>query len=224
MLWDELLASLEGSPVRLMKSEHSPDHRGLRMAHRSIPVSLSETEFNYLTKYIVDHDLKCGFDLATAFGVSALSMGLGLKATGGRLLSMDSYHEELSQAQPIGVSAGDLFKDADGYRMAAWLVKKFDVPVTLKCGWSPTDTVREIKEMFGKGKLDVVFLDCPKSDEDLERDLGSLAGLLAPRFAVFVHDTHTMERPSEVAEKILGVKMVNVIPQQRFAFMCISNL
>ena len=109
MLWDELLVELDGAPVQVVKSEHSPDHRGLRMAHRAIPVSLSETEFNYLHDFIVDHRLQCGFDLATAFGISALAMGTALKKTGGRLLSMDSYHEEQSQAQPLGISAGSSF-------------------------------------------------------------------------------------------------------------------
>ncbi len=80
------------------------------MAHRSIPVSLSETEFNYLSQFIVEHNLTAGFDLATAFGISALAIGLGLKKTGGRLLSMDSYREEESQDQPIGLSDGDVFQ------------------------------------------------------------------------------------------------------------------
>jgi hypothetical protein len=71
--------------------------------------------------------------------------------------------------------------------------------------------------------LDVVFLDCPKSDADLVRDLESLHGLLAPRFAVFVHDTHIMREPSEIARRILGQPMVNVLPRQRFPFMLISN-
>jgi len=226
MLWDELLARIADAPIKIVKSEHSPDHRGLRMAQRSIPVSLSETEFNFLTQFIVDHRLTCGFDLATAFGISALSMGLGLKATGGRLLSMDSYHEEYAQDQPIGISQGALFENADGYKSAQWLMQRFELTqtVTLKCGWSPTDTVREIEALFGKGRLDIVFLDCPKSDEDLVRDLGSLKGLLAPKFAIFVHDTHTMKEPSAIAQRLIGMGMVNVLPKQRFPFMCISNL
>ena len=67
--------------------------------------------------------------------------------------------------------------------MASWLVQKYDLAgtVTLKCGWSPTDTVREIRRLFGPNRLDIAFLDCPKTDDDLARDLLSLANILRRR-------------------------------------------
>lgn len=66
----------------------------LRMYDTPFPLSIKEPEFIYLTEYIVANKLTRGFEVATAFGISALAAATGFAETGGRLISMDAYVEE----------------------------------------------------------------------------------------------------------------------------------
>ena len=226
MTWDELLSQLDGAPVQLVRSKHHPDHKGLHMAHKPLPVSISEDEFNYLHDFVIAHRLTRGFDLATGLGISALAMGLGMKANRGRVYTMDSFLEEHKQEQPIGDFAQDLLLNgsdhlqSDGYRMADWFNGAFDVEILCWRGRSPDD----IEQNFHGEKFDCVMLDCPKCDADLERDLNALKPHLADKYAMFIHDSHTMPHGAEIVKRILGRDWVNVLPDQRFPFMLVNAL
>jgi hypothetical protein len=226
MTWDDLLEECKDAPVKIKKSTGNQFHLGLCMVDHGIPISISQTEFATIYNFILKHKLKKGFDLATAFGISALAMGLAIKQNRGWLLSMDSYKEEKSKEQPIGIREGELYKQSDGYIMASWLINHFklDEHVTLDCGWSPIDTSRRIEDLFGKNALDVVVLDCPKSDDDFIRDLSSLVPFLADKFAIFVHDTHVIPNADKISYDLLGLHMTNILPNQKYPFMLITNL
>lgn len=228
IIFDELIALCgkdKTQPFCLQRSRHHPGHAGLHMVHRHLPVSISEVECNYLHDFIVKHQLQRGFDLATGFGVSVLAMATAMKQTGGHVISMDSYEEEFTQIQPVGVSAAFSYA-GDGYHLARWLLSKhgLDEFATVGLGMSPSDIPNSILNRFASKGVDVVFLDCPKSDPDFVRDLIALKPFLSDDYAILVHDTHTMMHPSEMTKAILGREMVNVLPDQTFPLMCVSNL
>lgn len=188
--WNELLIKFESFSNYKLRRWEIPEHNGLHGASE-LPVSINESEFNFIKDYIVEHNLISGFDLSTGVGIGALAMGLGMKETGGRAVSFDAYQEEQTGVVPeVPTAELPAYQDADGYRIASDLLRLYGVDdrVELRIGWSPTDTVRYFDE--NDSRFDVVLLDCPKTMWDLCRDIGSLSGRLADRYAIFIHDTH----------------------------------
>lgn len=164
-------------------------HYGLSIDSK-LPFSISEYEFNYMKEFILQNNLKNGFELATGIGVSTIALGYSLGLNGGKLLSVDSYLEEETQNQPIGMN--EKSSNNIPYLNNKNLLQIFEVSdnVILKKGISPIDCINFIKEYFSE-KLDFVFLDCPKSYSDYVRDIEYVYDFLnKERFAIFVHDTH----------------------------------
>src|SRR4051794_33318627 len=74
--------------------EHAPEKSSLKMRAHHLPWSITEREGHFIAEFIQRHKLKRGFEVATAFGVSALYAATGLKSNDGLLVTMDIYAEE----------------------------------------------------------------------------------------------------------------------------------
>jgi len=158
-----------------------------------LPFSISENEFNYMKDFILKCNLKNGFELATGGGISTISIGYALKENGGKLLSIDSYEEEIKQKQPTGNNQIEIENSVD-FENNKKLMNLFNLNnVILKKGWSPNNCIYNIEKYFDK--LDFIFLDCPKTDQDFIRDIKYLINYLDEKYAIFVHDTHVMRPP-----------------------------
>lgn len=186
------------------------DHKGLSRDGK-LPYSISVYEFNYMKNFIIKNNLNNGYELATGTAISTIAIGWALKQNEGKLLSLDSYMECEVQAVPIGAKNGqftetDITKDI--IKQNQQLVDLFELRnVFLKKGWSPEDTKKYIKEIFGEEKIDFVFLDCPKSLSDFVRDAGFLREVLADKYAIFVHDTfcYPLDEFNRLAKQIFSI-------------------
>ena len=166
----------------------------LRLNNHLFPWSLSEQEANILYDCIIKYNLKSGFEIATAFGISSTFMGLALKETSGKLVTMDAYIEEVyngeSEMNDYDVNDEKTFENADGYKMANKLIEYFKIKefVNLKIGWSPTDTGRVIEEVHGSNKLDFAFIDGGHSAEQIQYDTEAIMEYLDEDCVLFYHD------------------------------------
>lgn len=171
------------APARYYKDKGS-----IRIPQPNSPYSIRENEFNFLETFIVEHNLKSGFELGNAFGVSTVAIGSGFKRTGGHLVSMDAYTEEKNQAYTYQGSKSDIYFDAVGYKSAKFLMKEFDLEgtVDLVQGWSPNDTHQALKGRT----LDFAFIDAMHDDISVVADLTSVLPFLGSHYAIFLHDVH----------------------------------
>ena len=189
--FQELLENInKESPVKLTIDPKNDLHLGICLEKFPLPVSINEPEFNYMKDFIIKHNLKTGIELATGTGISTLSIGLGMKETGGSLMSMDAYLEEKTQQQPMNTKNQNSYLDSNCYKIANYMKELYNLneTVSLKVGLSPHDLIKEIENI--NQKVDFVFLDCPKNDQDYERDIKAVYPYLSEKFAIFVHDTH----------------------------------
>ena len=76
--------------------QYIKDNNGkiLRMINCEEPGTITEYEANWIIQYIIDNNLKFGFEVGSGFGFSSIAFGLGFKETRGKLITMDSYIEE----------------------------------------------------------------------------------------------------------------------------------
>ncbi len=194
-------------------------HTGIKMISRKFPISINESEFNHIFNFIVDNGLKNGFELSTGTGISTIAIGSALKETRGHLITLDSYYEELtgiSENIPVGSYTPEQIakvkERSDCYKFVNDIVQllELDSVVQVEIGWSPGDSTASIQK---RGTLlDFVFLDCPKDDEEFERDIRSLKPYInMDKFAIFVHDTHTYNQKSfDLIKEIFGTEMVQI--------------
>lgn len=189
-------------------------HHTLRLSNHLYPWSLTEQEAKILYDCIVKYDLKKGFEVATAFGISSTFIGLGFQETKGKLVTMDAYIEESfngeNETSNYGVNDEKTFENADGYRMASNLIDYFKLNdfVDLKVGWSPTDTGRIIEEVHGDGKLDFVFIDGGHSAEQIHYDTEAIMNYLSEDCIIFYHDHFS-----------LAGETIIYLNKQKFKFM-----
>jgi len=182
--------------------KYHPENGSLRMVNHNMPLSIKNDEFAFIKDFVVENNLKRGYEIATAFGVSATAFGLGLKETGGRMVTMDAYIEEQYNDCSAYRNKKGTYQDADGYKSMQFLIDTFDlhdiiIPVV---GWSPDDTADAITSVFGEEKLDFVFIDALHYDEAVIADVNSVLPFLDDRYAIFFHDVHCF---SENVEKFL---------------------
>jgi predicted O-methyltransferase YrrM len=162
----------------------------ISMVGHKFPVSIRESEFEFLKNFIIKYDLKNGFELATAFGISAIALGLGFKQTGGHLLTMDCYVEEHHDSNLYDVYGVPYhYENTDGWKSANYLIEHFRLKknVTPKYGWSPGDTGSVISQVLTK-KIDFIFLDAGHYTKQIMMDLGALKPWLADEYVIILHD------------------------------------
>ena len=160
------------------------------------PWSLKEVEFTIMRDTVRNNKLLRGYEVATAFGISTLGIGLGFKETGGKLVTMDAYIEENSvDGSAYRYEFNKKYYDSKGYRSVQNLIKEFALQdcVFPTVGWSPLDTYQSLSGTFdlGQEKLDFVFIDAGHWNEALYQDVQSVLPFLnKDRYVIFVHDTH----------------------------------
>ncbi len=176
----------------------------LIMKKHGNPGSISKKEFEYLENYITRHNYKRGYELATAFGISALAAGLGFKQTNGRLISVDAYIEEHYGCATKYQDKCEIYTNADGYKVANYLAKKFNIEnhVSFHYGWSPRDIPEILSRELNGDKLDYVFIDAQHYDDCVIADIDVVIPYLATNFTLFFHDVHCFT--SKFTDFLLG--------------------
>jgi hypothetical protein len=213
----------------LVEVDHGENnaHKALKMNNHDLPISISEKEINYLINYIDRNQLKIGFDLATAFGISALAISLGVQKNNGYVLSMDSYLEEQNQKMPYGTTTlNPNWQESDGYKTANYIKNSFQLDhLTLKAGVNPVDTFGILKDFTDQyGKIDIAVIDCPKDDNDFIATWEILYKFLNDKFAVFVHDTHAFNGAALThLQNKYNLSWFNVQPEEKYPFVVIER-
>jgi predicted O-methyltransferase YrrM len=165
----------------------------LKLTNHFHPWSLRESEAKIVYDLILKNDIKRGFEIATAFGISSTVIGQALNKTNGKLVTMDAYVEEhfnQSSQYDINTKLVKTQETADGYRMASNLVKALDLSenVFLEIGWSPTDVPSAITKHFGNSKLDFAFIDGGHSEEQIHADVNVILQFMDDNCIMFFHD------------------------------------
>ena len=213
----DYLKNLKSGPVFY---EDAPNGftRNLKMVGHDFPYSIKPTEFSFLKSLVIDYDLKNGYEVATAFGISALAAGLGFKETGGKLVTMDAYVEESVNSHWSYQGNGpSVHHDTDGYKSAKFLMEHFSLKdnVFLEVGWSPDDTESCIRKHITE-PLDYVFLDGGHFPGQFIQDLESIRPLLADEYVLVLHDNFPKMFTPEVIEYLdntFGKQPDIILPQ-----------
>ena len=186
----------------------------MNMIGHNFPVSIRQREFEFLKETIIKYNLKNGFELATAFGVSATALGLGFKQTGGKLITMDAYIEENLQDHRYDGANYQTYHEMNGWKSVNYLIEHFRLQkvVTPTVGWSPDDTGSVIAQHTTE-KIDFVFLDAGHFPEQVMKDLYALKPFLDKEYVIALHDYFETVYPDYLKEwlnKEFGTPVIGV--------------
>jgi len=163
----------------------------LRMEKHDTPISISEIEFRYLQKDIIENDLKCGYECGTAFGVSSLAAGLGMLETGGTIITLDTYVEEsLKENNSTYAMSTNTYFDTMGHKIAVALHSLCGVGDIVKCvtGHSPS----MVNEILSGLSIDYVFIDGNHIPKQIILDATAVLPFInIDKCHLFFHDCHT---------------------------------
>lgn len=190
------ILKLNDGPVK-----YEPSGRGhIKMVGHSVPYSIMQKEFDFLHNIIVDNNLKRGFELATAFGISGTAIGTAFKKTGGKFVTMDAYIEEkYDNAGTYEHFQKEVYDKSDGYKSVNYLIDNFDLRDTMfaEIGWSPDDVDSIINKHFTE-KLDFVFLDAGHFGDQMIKDIKEINKHLDDKFVFVFHDIYPWSCTQEV--------------------------
>lgn len=190
--WEKLISIIkEKTFINYQPVYYHALHKGLSVDGK-LPYSVTEAEFNFLKDFIIKNNLKYGFELATGICISTIALSIAFKHNNGLLVSLDSYFEENTQIIPGNIQQS-VFNESKGFKNNNLILDSLELTSNTKLylGVSPTDSIKIIENNFGTNTLDFVFLDCPKTSEDFERDLIYIKKYInKEKYAIFVHDTH----------------------------------
>lgn len=198
----------DNNPDKIKIVEHAGGkHIGFGFTHKTFPLSINEQEFNFLRDIVILNNLKMGFELGTGIGISTLALGLAFEKNCGELITLDSYYEESTQIS-YNITDKDKFDinkvhEMPGYVFVKTLLKHFNLHnvVNQQIGWSPDDAI----ELLKNKTIDFVFLDCPKTILELERDFSYLPNYLSKsKFIIFIHDINDEIYRQEVSNMLLS--------------------
>ena len=168
------------------------NHEFLKLSNHWHPFSMTEQEGRIVYDYIIQNNLRNGFEIATAFGVSSSVIGQALKITNGKLVTMDSYIEEhFGNSSEYTTNDRETIspENSDCYKMANKLIENLGLSeiVKLEVGWSPEDNTEIIKKHFDC-KLDFCFIDGGHTPEQIDKDVRSLMKHMGEKAVMFFHD------------------------------------
>lgn len=180
------------------------DSHSISMLNHNFPVSIRDNEFKFIKDFVKQHKFKNGFELATAFGVSTIAIGLGMKENGGKLITMDAYIEEHLDDHRYDGANYQTYKNTDGWKSVNYLIEHFRLQDTVKVdiGWSPEDTGVVIARNTTK-KIDFVFLDSGHFPEQVKKDLSAIKPFLDDKYTILLHDFYPTVYPKIVVEWII---------------------
>ena len=211
------ILNLKWGPIKYEKISFGGN---LKMTNHDFPYSITEDEFFFLKNLIIENNLKNGFECATGFGVSSTAIGLGMKETNGKLITMDAYVEEyVNHPHSYRNSAPISHKDMDGYKSVSYLIEHFRLKdnVFPEVGWSPLDINKCVSKHTNE-KLDFVFLDSGHFPEQLIKEIDTIFDLLSERYIIAFHDTYPNLFSFDVVNYIqnkLGGKIENGVQYPR---------
>jgi len=182
----------------------------IAMRNHMFPLSVRYDEFEFLKNLIIKYNLKSGFELATAFGVSAVALGTGFKQTGGKLLTMDAYIEETSETYDPEYPGATTNYDADGFKSVNYLIEYFRLKeiVNPQIGFSPVD-VKDVVDRHTRKTFDFLFLDGGHSPEQIIRDLYAIRPFMEKEYVIVLHDYFDnvyTEEVKNVVDKLFGIE------------------
>lgn len=181
-------------------------HTSVRMQGTEYPNSVTETEFMTIRDVIVRNNLKRGFEVGTGFGMSTLACGLGFKKTGGKIVTIDAYHEESIQ-NPTAENKNEKHPESRGYKSVKQLVEEYDLKDTVFpiVGWSPADSLSAVNSVHGKELIDFVFIDAFHTPEAVFDDFNAIKDRInKDRCVVVFHDADTITHILDQAAEFIG--------------------
>lgn len=185
--WGPIQYRLNGYRNRF--NDETIENYAISMTNHNFPLSVRYDEFEFLKNLVVKYNLKSGFELATAFGVSTIALGTGFKQTNGKLLTMDAYVEERQEVYTQEYADTSTNYDADGFKSVNYLIEHFRLKdvVNPQIGWSPDD-VKSIVSNHNRKTFDFVFLDGGHSPKQIINDLYAIRPFLEKEFVMVLHD------------------------------------
>jgi predicted O-methyltransferase YrrM len=187
------------------------------MVGHDFPRSAYIDEFEYLKKLIIDYDLKNGYELGTAFGLTAVALGIGFKQTGGKLVTMDAYIEEIVEnLDDYRWDNPQINFDSEGLKSVKFLIEHFGLKdnVKIEVGYSPNDVGKILVKNLDH-KLDFVFIDAGHYPEQLIKDIESVYPFIQNECVIAIHDCFDNLITPEVQEYIIqkfGKEIEVVVP------------
>lgn len=186
------------------------------------PYSITMEEGLFMLKTILKNNLKNGYEIATAFGISSFFIGLGFKKTGGLLKTMDCYIEEskndfIYSAEEIKNHIEVLNMQIEkgkyptGLKIAKENAKfiKIENNVNYIVGVSPSDAEKYLSD----DKLDFVFIDGGHFGNQPTIDFESVKEKIGEKCALFFHDNNqnpAVASAINAAESYFGVKAIDL--------------
>ena len=211
------IGNLEWGPVKYYLNgyrDHSDDNIICNycwsMEGHTFPLSVRYDEFEFLKNLIVKYNLKSGFELATAFGVSTTALGLGFKQTGGKLVTMDAYVEERDANYEQTYKDTSVNYNSDGFKSVNYLIEHFRLKevVNPQIGWSPVD-VKKVIENHSKKTFDFLFLDGGHSPEQIIQDLYAIRPFIEKEYVIVFHDYFEnvfTDEVKDIVEQFFGIE------------------
>ena len=190
----------------------------LKMKSHWHPWSIKKTEFLFLKNFIKINKMQRAYEVATAFGISSLAIGLGLKATKGKVVTMDAYIEERYNDSNMYMDKKEIhYENNDGYKSVQHIIDVWNLKNTVfpMIGWSPDDTERNLAKVFNlqEEKLDFVFIDGGHFPSQIIKDVESVIPFLGKDFAIFFHDSDFADSVHQFLREKFGKTVECVIPR-----------
>jgi len=188
----------------------------LKLKTKKFPWSVVQREFEYLYRTIVDNNLTRGFEACTGVGISGLAVGLAMKQTGGKIVTLDAYIEESLETPDYDGSEPVLNHNAVAFETVHALIAKYQlqnilVPVV---GWTPDNVAENIEANF-TDKLDYVFIDGGHTPTQLIKDIAAVLPYTNNNTHWLFHDADTNVFDRQVAHFVnenIGKKLRIVCP------------
>ena len=194
-----------------------------RLPGKKAPCSCTDEEGLLIYDLIAHNQLTHGFEIATAFGFSAVYAGLAFKQTGGTLNTLDCYIEESTDDCAYGkrdleqhlqllrpeIERGNL---PQGMAFAKKMLQQLQLEGTvhLHVGISPND----IPACIDHRPVDFVLIDGGHHGEQPMQDWLAIQPFVSEKCAILFHDDSAsfpaVKLAVSAAEEFLGVKGVQL--------------
>jgi hypothetical protein len=209
-MFDKIVA-LHGGPVEYERTKGGH----LKLKNHDYPWSIVETEFDWITELIVKNNFKRGYEACTGVGISGLAAAIGMKQTGGKIVSLDAYVEERLNHYNYDDQKIKL-ENADGYKSVFYLREEFDVKDQFfpEVGWSPDDVGTIIEKHYTE-PLDYVFIDGGHKPDQLLLDIKAVIPYTNEDTTWTFHDCNRSLWTNDVADfclKQFGAELVIACP------------
>lgn len=191
--YDDLIKISEKLEIKYELNEKG----SLKLKEKIYPWSIKKAEFDYLFKIIKRFKLKKGYEVATGFGISSLAIGLALAENDGKLLTIDSYEEEVMEDPEKYRGEVNFYENSLGFKSIKQLVNYFNLQNIIfpLIGKSPRDVNKCLDVVFDKDeKLDFVFIDAGHWDAALFQDFSAIKKRLSDKCILAIHDGPNFSR------------------------------